>query len=476
MLEKLFIRKLSGKLLLLTILFVMVAEILIFIPSAALFRQTWLTERAESAGLLTLAIEGVPNYEGGAMLSSRFMLDTDVTMVAQKRDGMSQLVLGMPPPRGKIILVDLRNERRLPLFRDSFRDFFGNGQGYIRILSEPTVVGVDALEVLVPQRALKDAMWDYCQRVLLWSLAISLLTGLMIYAALSRIIVRPIRKLARGLARFRKDPRKRTGTKTSVIRRDEIGQLEREFLDMKSGVRTALKQQEHLATLGMAMAKINHDLRNVLTATGLISDRLASDPDARIKAMGERLIRSVDRGVKLCEATLAFSQSAEEKPEPRPIAIAKLIDEVAADSMGKIDKVKFNNTAPNDLMVMADPDHTYRIFHNLFRNTVQALQNSPEKVLKIDVQLDNGKAVFLISDTGPGIPSNVRKNLFKAFTSGINKGGTGLGLTISRELARAQGGNLSLRSTGADGTVFMLNLPLADFNADGHTQKANTKL
>jgi len=462
MFKDLFIRKLSGKLLLLTILFVMVAEVLIFIPSAAMFRQTWLTERAEQAGLLTLAIEGVPNYEGGEMLSNQFMHDTGVTMVAQKRDGMSQLVLGMPPTSGRIIIADLRNDRRLPLFRESFRDFFGDGTAYIRILSEPTVSGVDALEVLVPQYALKDAMLDYSKRVLLWSLAISILTGIMIYGALSRIIARPIRKLARGLAKFRQDPRKRAGQEKPTARSDEIGQLEREFLDMKSGVRTALRQQEHLATLGMAMAKINHDLRNVLTSTRLISDRLASDPDERIKAMGERLVRSVDRGVKLCEATLAFSQSAEEKPEPRPIAIAKLIDEAGANSMAEEGKVQFTNRVPDDLMVMADPDHTYRILYNLFKNTAQALQKQPKKILKVEAKTDNGKAVFLIADTGPGIPKNVRENLFKAFTSGINKGGTGLGLTISRELARGQGGNLSLQSTSAKGTVFVISFPLAD--------------
>ncbi|MCF6219544.1 MAG: HAMP domain-containing histidine kinase [Robiginitomaculum sp.] len=453
-------RRLSGKLLLLTVLFVMVAEVLIFIPSAALFRQTWLKERAQSAGLLTLAIEGVPNYEGGEMLSNRFMQDTDVSMVAQKRDGMSQLVLGMPPLTDKIILADLRGERRLPLFRDSFRDFFGDGSAYIRILSEPTVDGVDALEVLVPQSALKAAMLDYSKRVLLWSLAISLLTGVMIYGALSRIIVRPIRQLARGLARFRKDPRKRTDVEKPVTRHDEIGQLEREFRDMKSGIWTALKQQERLATLGMAMAKINHDLRNVLTSTQLISDRLASDPDERIRGMGERLVRSVDRGVKLCEATLSFSQSAQEKPEPRPVVLTKLLDEAAADSMAEEGKVKFVNAVPGDLIVMVDPDHSYRIFHNLFRNAVQAMQVSHRQILKVTAESKDGKVCIKITDTGPGIPDSVKADMFKAFTSGARKGGTGLGLTISRELARAQGGNLSLETTGLDGTVFVVGLPI----------------
>ena len=459
MFEQFLTRRLSGKLLAMTIVFVMLAEIVIFIPSAAMFRQNWLLERAESAGLLTLAIEGVPNYEGGKMLSEQFMKDTDVSMVAQKREGMSQVVLGMPPVGGPIITVDLRVQRRLPLFRDSFRDFFSNGDGYIRILSSPTVDGVDALEVLVPRRALKQALVDYSQRVLLWSLAISVLTGLMIYLALSRMIVRPIRRLAKGLAAFRADPRKRLDTAPPPARKDEIGQLEREFVDMKEGVRTAFKQQERLATLGMAMAKINHDLRNVLTSTQLISDRLAVDEDPRIKGMGERLVRAVDRGVKLCEATLAFSQSVEERPEPRPIRLASLVGEAAGDCMAEEGKVHFTNDIDRKLQVLADPEHTYRIFHNLFRNAVQAMAESDKKTLKVRADMMDGKVCVHITDSGPGIPKRMRENLFKAFTSGARKGGTGLGLTISRELARAQGGNLTLENSGENGTTFMVGLP-----------------
>lgn len=461
MIEQLLIRRLSGKLLAMTIVFVMLAEVVIFIPSMAMFRQGWLTERAEAAGLLTLAIEGVPNYEGGEMLARQFMKDTDVTMVAQKREGMSQLVLGMPPNSTTIIKADLREHRRLPLFRESFRDFFGNDEGYIRILSEPTVQGVDALEVLVPRRALKAALMDYCQRVLLWSLAISILTGLMIYWTLSRMIVRPIQRLADGLSAFREDPRKRLNPVKPNYRQDEIGQLEREFVDMKDGVRAALGQQERLATLGMAMAKINHDLRNVLTSTQLISDRLADDKDERISAMGKRLVRAVDRGVKLCEATLSFSQSAQERPQVRALRLASLVGEAAGDCMAEEGKVDFVNAIDTNIQVLADPDHTYRLFHNLLRNAVQAMAGCTEKTLTVNTHIDDDKVSIYVSDTGSGIPKNVQENLFKAFTTGANKGGTGLGLTISRELARAQGGDLRLERTGADGTVFVVKLPRA---------------
>lgn len=467
MFERFSFSRLSAKLLAMTIVFVMLAEVVIFIPSVTMFRHNWLQERAVSAGLLTLAIEGVPDYMGGEMLSHQFMHDTDVSFVAQHRIGTDgedvvQVVLGERPDGAHVYIHDLRNQPRLPLFRDSFRDFFNPGDGYICIFAAPTVKGVESVEILVPRSALKRALQDYCQRILLWSLAISIFTGLMIYWALSRMIVRPVQKLARGLATFQDDPRKRIGPVQINTRRDEIGQLERQFVDMKDGVRTVFKQQERLATLGMAMAKINHDLRNVLTSTQLISDRLADDPEERISKMGKRLVRAVDRGVKLCEATLSFSQSVEERPNPRKVRLASLVGEVAADVIteenGGAIRTNFINTIGTNLQVFADPDHTYRLFHNLLKNAVQAMQEGETKTLTIDADVRDDKTLIRITDTGPGLPAKARKNLFKAFTS-TRKGGTGLGLTIARELARAQGGNLQLESTGEAGTVFVVSLP-----------------
>lgn len=460
MIENVFKRRLSGKLLIMTILFVMIAEVLIFIPSSAVFRHNWLKERAEYAGLLTLAIEGVPNFMGTEMLSEQFMKDTSVSMVAQKREGRSQLVLGMPPTSLKVIVADLRTPDRLSNFLETFRAFFGTGEGHIRILSTPTVQGVDALEVLVPQSALKQALLDYCHNIMLWSFAISILTGLMIYAALSQMIVKPIQRLAGGLAAFREDPRKRIGDGVKITRADEIGQLEHEFVDMKEGVRTAFQQQERLATLGMAMAKINHDLRNVMTSAQLISDRLADDKEERVATMGARLVKAVERGVKLCEATLSFSQSVEERPDPKSVRLASLIGEAAADVMAEEGLVKFSNKVPTDMVVHADPDQMYRVFHNLFRNAVQAMSESTDKRLSISAMSMDDKACIEVTDTGPGLPKTALDNLFKAFTSSARKGGTGLGLTISRELARANGGNLTLKNTDENGTVFNVSLPL----------------
>jgi len=415
-------RGLSANLLLMTIGFVMLAELVIFIPSATLFRQSYLQERAERAGHLTLALTGVPDYEGSEILSQKFVDDTGVIMVASKQEGMTELVLGMPPDSSNFEVVDLRDARRLPLFRNAFATFFGEDEGYLRIIAEPVMPNHQSVEIILPKANVKMAMRDFFERIFWLSLAIALITGVLIYMALAVLIVRPIQRLATGLGEFREDPNKRRNVMRPSNRRDEIGQLEREFFDMKQSVRTSFRQRERLASLGMAVAKINHDLRNVLTSAQLVSDRIAMDKDERVAGMGERLVRAVDRGIRLCTDVLN-----------------------------------------SELTVYADADHTYRIVHNIFRNAGQAMQalKGPDhtRSMTVKTRLVDDKIELSLRDTAGGIPEKIKENLFRPFASSSGHGSTGLGLTISKELARDQGGDLVLAETGPEGTEFLLTLP-----------------
>ncbi len=468
MIERFVSRSLSGKVLILAIVFVMIAEVLVFIPSAAIYRQNWLGERAESAGHLTLALMGVPDYEGSEILSAQFMKDTDVVMLSTKREGMTELVLGAPPDSTDFEVVDITQPRRLPSFMPTFQTFFGNGEGYLRVIANPLMSGHERLEYIVPKSALRQALIDYCQRILLLSLVIALFTGLMLYGALSIVIVRPIKQLAAGLSAFREDPERRRSNMPPSARGDEIGQLQSEFHAMKQSVRQAFKQQEHLATLGLAVAKINHDLRNVLTSAQLVSDRLATDKDERVAKMGGRLVRAVDRGIKLCADVLNYSQSKEDPPEPEPVRISLMLGEVAADVLPSFGSgpraIRFTNAVPTDAVVTADPDHTYRIFHNLFRNAAQVLSavkdDSAAREIRTSIRAASDGFWIDVEDTGPGLPEKAKNHLFKAFTSSSGPGSTGLGLTISRELARDQGGDLIMLKTGESGTTFSVCFPV----------------
>lgn len=460
-------RRLSGKLLLMTIGFVMLAELVIFIPSAAAFRQDWLSERAQQAALLAQALTGVPDYEASEILTEQFMRDTDVTMMSAKRNGKSEFMLGSPPEKGRLTLIDMREDKRMPLYRDAFRAFFGNDDNCLRILYPSPVAGQDELELIIPEAKLRWAMRDYFKRIFWLSLAIALITGLLIYLAMLALIVRPIEKLAKGLSDFREDPETRRSNLMPTNRKDEIGQLEREFYDMKQGVRASFKQRERLATLGMAVAKINHDLRNVLTSASLVSDRLASDQDERVSKMGSRLTRAIDRGVKLTGEVLNYSQSGGEVADIEAVRISLLLGEVAGDTLGKFGagprKINFFNKVPTELTVMADPDHSYRIFQNLFRNAAQAMAGMREDNAQRDLRVEaipSGESVIIrVIDTGPGLSERAKTNLFKAFAGSTGNGNTGLGLTISKELARDQNGDLLLESTGEEGTTFNVTLP-----------------
>jgi signal transduction histidine kinase len=469
MIDGFFARRLSSKLLLMTIGFVMLAELVLFLPSASLFRQTYIDDRAERAGHLALALEGVPDYEGSALLSQKFVEDTDVIMVAIRRDSMTDLLLGMPPDDADATFEteDLRKKNGWRLFPRAFKDFFGSGEGYYRIIADPIVSGEDVLELVLPKASVKAAVRDYFGRVFWLSLAIAIITGTLIYLALSAMIVRPIQKLASGLAAFRQDPEKRHGNTMPSSRKDEIGQLEREFFDMKQSVRGSFRQRERLASLGMAVAKINHDLRNVLTSAQLVSDRIAMDKDQRVADMGERLVRAVDRGIRLCTDVLNYSNAKDDRLEIEAVRVALLVGEVAGDTLGQFGRgpaaINFINQIPSELSVKVDADSTYRIIHNLFRNAGQAMQKMSGETVKrqITVKSDitDGGVKLSIRDTGPGLPPRAIENLFKAFASSSGQGSTGLGLTISKDLAKDMGGDLELGYTGEDGTEFILSLP-----------------
>jgi len=283
---------------------------------------------------------------------------------------------------------------------------------------------------------------------------------------MSALIIRPVQQLAADMTAFRENPEQRRARRRLIKRKDEIGQLEREFLDVKQSLRAAFRQRERLAGLGLAVAKINHDLRNVLTSALLISDRLSMNKEKDMAEMGERLTRTVERGISLTDDVLSYSKAETADPDLQDLRIAFIVGEAASDVLAQFPNTDFRNTVPTELMVRSDPDHAYRIFHNLFRNAAQAMaSHDAPAVLRVGADIGQSTVDILIADTGPGLPNRAQENLFQAFSGGqahsANTRSTGLGLSISKELAKAQGGDLNLLSTDASGTRFTLTLPKA---------------
>jgi len=301
-------------------------------------------------------------------------------------------------------------------------------------------------------------MEKYCHNILGLSILIAIITGVLLYSVLRFLIVKPLHCLGDDIAEFESDPSAPLKTKRTHGRKDEIGDLSRAFTEMQEGVQASLEQRKRLADLGLAVSKINHDLRNVLTSAQLVSDRLAMDKDERVRKMGERLVRAVDRGVRIAEGVLEYGTEKEEVLDLETINLAKLANEAANDTLRRYESVSFENNIDPKLSAKIDADHTYRIFQNLIRNAAQALKDRPDAKVTIEARNGGNKVYASLFDNGPGLPESVRESIFTPFSTSGGRGRTGLGLTISKELAEAQGGDLILVRSDKSGTEFELEM------------------
>lgn len=444
---------LPGKLLGLAVAFVMLAEVLIFLPSAAAFRNEWLRDRAEAAHLAALAAEAAPGAMPSEEAVRELLAGADVVAVGRVYDGVNELVLG-GRVSGELVKADLTDTSLLESMIAACDTLFAPPGRYINIWAEPQTRPNERMSVIVREDPLRDALIDFSIRIFWLSIFISLVTGGLIYLSLLFILVRPMRRLARAMTAFQEDPSDLTRMVEPSRRADEIGEAERALAAMQADVRAAFRSKERLATLGSAVAKINHDLRNVLSSAQLISDRLAMSSDERVAAMGSRLVRAIDRGVRLCAETLEYGRSREHDPHFETVILRDALDDAAGDAFASVGAAEWINAVEEDLTVRADPDHLHRIFLNLFRNAVQAMETSQTRSLSVGAAIEEERVRVRVADTGPGIPERVQKTLFAPFAVTGNRNGTGLGLSIAKELAHTLGGEVRLVETGEGGTVF----------------------
>ena len=269
-----------------------------------------------------------------------------------------------------------------------------------------------------------------------------------------------------NMMRFAANPEDASRVIKPSTRTDEIGTAEHQLARMQRELAQVLHQKTRLAALGLAVSKVNHDLRNMLANAQLISDRFQDSTDPTVQRFAPKLIGSLDRAIRLCTDTLRFGRAEEEPPQRRRIALRPLIEDVGEGlGLPVANRINFVAGVPDDMIVDADPDQMFRVFTNLIRNAVQVLDAAPPREgaasEEIHVSAERAGQVshVTVSDTGPGIPEQARLHLFEAFQGSVRKGGTGLGLAICAEILRAHGGTIELARSGPDGTAFRLSIP-----------------
>ena len=232
---------------------------------------------------------------------------------------------------------------------------------------------------------------------------------------------------------------------------------------METDLYTMLKQRRHLADLGLAVAKINHDLRNTLTSAQLLSDQVANLDDPKVQRLAPRLVHTLDKAIGFAQSVLDYGRQSGAPPRPVPVDLKALIDEAIFDA-GLIShpEIKVTSAVPDAITIRADPDQMARVFVNLMKNAREALEHAGAKIAEPEVTIgyaENGGALLLsFIDNGPGLPPRAKDNLFVAFEGSARAGGTGLGLAIARELTEGNGGMLTYVPQ-PQGTRFDIALP-----------------
>src|SRR5438477_6510975 len=318
---------LSGKLLVLTILFVMISEALIYVPSIANFRLSWLNDRLAAAHTAALVLDAAPSGMVPESLARQILGSVGARALAMKMGTQRRLlaVSDMPPEIHHDI--DMRNMSWFRAVYDAFGTLTCKDNDVMRVVG-PAPMGGDFIEIVMDEAPLRQAMLRFTFNLLLLSLAISGITATLVYLALHYLLVRPMRRITVNMMRFRDDPENPARVIAVSRRQDEVGLAERELAGMQRDLASMLQQKNHLAALGLAVSKINHDLRNLLSSAQLFSERLAKISDPHVQRFAPKLMVALERAIAFCQSTLSYGRVQEAPPERRPVSLELLVEDV----------------------------------------------------------------------------------------------------------------------------------------------------
>ena len=450
---------LSFRLFLIAISTVLIVEALIFVPSATNYRNTWLKDQIEAGRLAALALEAAPSRMVSEELEQDLLASAMVLAVAELYDERRDMILNPGEEiccTSKIVLFDESPD--MSEVGDTLATFFAPNDRFLIIRAAGSQPG-RVIEIVADETALRKGLAQYGRNILVLSLIISIVTGGLIYLMLLLTVVRPIRRVTRSVVQIKEDPGSWRRRLAPTVRTDEIGRAQNALSDMEEAVSNAFRQQERLAQLGEAVAKINHDLRNSLATAQLVSDTLSRSDDPRVAKSLPRLERALERASNLASDTLKYGRSSTPDTKIQSVRLYDIVEEASAEALAAFCDVAFTNAVVEDANAQADPDHLHRICAHLIRNAAEAMEG------KGDISGGFDGAALSVLDTGPGLPDQAKTNLFKPFAGSTRRDGTGLGLALSRDLARAMGGDLELGETSDSGSRFVIFLPTGDQGA-----------
>jgi signal transduction histidine kinase len=455
---------LSNKLIATIIAVILLVEIVFYVPSLATFRANWLNDRLRVGVVAARVLDAVPDVMAlPRNLTDRLLTSAGANAIVYRREGQSQLIeLADPVTPEVVVTADMRQTDIMTLMLGAFDTLFASPGRTLRIVGEGDL-DQSLVELLMPEKPLRQDMLDYSRQIGVLSLAIAAATALALYLLASFLFIHPVRRLTENMLAFRQAPENGNLIITPSPRRDEIGVAERELGAMEQDLFSMLRQRRHLAELGLAVAKINHDLRNTLTSAQLLSDQVATLDDPKVQRLAPRLVTTLDRAIGFAQSVLEYGRQTAVPPVQAPTDMHALVEDAAFDArLAGHPAIAFSNGVPQGFLLNVDAGQMGRAMLNLLKNAREALEAAGQNIaapqVSVSLTKTEGQTTLSVTDNGPGLPPKARENLFIAFQGSARAGGTGLGLAIAREITEAHGGQLVFIDQPT-GTRFDIVLP-----------------
>ncbi|MCL2452389.1 MAG: HAMP domain-containing histidine kinase [Alphaproteobacteria bacterium] len=456
---------LAIRVLVLVTAFVMAAAAMVYVPAIGTFRDNWLRHRLSAAYTAALVLDAAPQAMVPPELSQKLLNSVGACIIVLNKNGTKNVLAASDLPSKVDEVYDFREPAFLPS-PTAITTLMSPPGRYITVLGEAPMVG-ESIAITMSEAPLIRDMRTYSIRLLLTTLVMSAIVAILATIAIQVMVLLPVRRLTTSISDFGANPENALPIIVPSSVSDEIAHAEEELAIMQDSLVRELNEKKHLAALGLAVAKINHDMRNMLASAQLLSDRLVNAEDPLVQRLAPKLVATLDRAIRFCQATLTYGRAVDDPPKPVRFSLHGLVTEVM--EMVRLEatgEIAFINSVPADFDIWADQEQMFRVLMNLIRNAAEALGSmkigdGQTKRIQVVSRLDDGKAIIEVADTGPGVPPGARAKLFIPFSSN-RSGGSGLGLVIAKDLVKGHGGTIMLIPNGAEeihGSRFRISLP-----------------
>jgi len=459
---------LSARALVLAVMFVLLAEAMLFLPSMGRWLEQELYDRLSDGHLAIRTLEVVPEAMPTGALTDELLAHVDADLVAFRSPGQPKLALFRDPSLRADRSIDLRSANVIELSAAAWQLMLDHRtDAIVRVVGNSPVDPMAEIELLLGQERICANLRSYALRIAMLSLFIGVVTGLLLYLTLRWLIVRPVVRLTRAVQTFAEHPERAHVPLAGRNRQDEIGTASRQLDAMQTTVRAALAQNRRLASLGTGVAKISHDLRHLLTTSLLITERMQASEDERLAKAAPRLAESIERDASLTHTIVQHAREGLPPLSVEPVVLKPFFG-------GVIDRVR-QRWGPEGRTVSLiedyqvttanlDPLQIERVLNNLLDNAYEAGAGKVD----LTAHATEEALVIVISDNGAGIPDAAVAHLFDAFKGSTKRGGTGLGLHNAAEIIHAHRGTIELMDTGQESTrptTFRIDLPQTALSA-----------